>query len=282
MKKTILSLLVAVGLIVSASASVLTGSLTNGLVAYYGFNGSGNDLSGNGNDINTLGYSFVSDQNGVPESAIYFNYGNPLSIPNSQNWSLNNFTYSLWIQPDGTFNHWLMPTGQRADYSMGANTWGIGAIFNNSPYTINGWQAGGTFSYTGYNASYSSSSNLNNIWQMLTVVQNNGLISLYFNGNIAATASYSGTMMSSTQPVYIGSSGYKTDQTGSGSFSGTNDVGQSYQGAISDYAVYNRALSSAEVSQLYTAQSVPEPSAYALFGIGAIGMLMVIRRKKTA
>ena len=28
--------------------------------------------------------------------------------------------------------------------------------------------------------------------------------------------------------------------------------------------------------------SVPEPSTYALFGIGAIGMLMVLRRKKTA
>ena len=29
-------------------------------------------------------------------------------------------------------------------------------------------------------------------------------------------------------------------------------------------------------------QSVPEPSTYALFGLGAIGMLMVLRRKKTA
>jgi PEP-CTERM motif len=29
-------------------------------------------------------------------------------------------------------------------------------------------------------------------------------------------------------------------------------------------------------------QSVPEPSTYALFGIGAIGLLMVLRRKKTS
>jgi hypothetical protein len=28
--------------------------------------------------------------------------------------------------------------------------------------------------------------------------------------------------------------------------------------------------------------SVPEPSTYALFGLGAIGMLMVLRRKKSA
>jgi len=31
-----------------------------------------------------------------------------------------------------------------------------------------------------------------------------------------------------------------------------------------------------------TAGAVPEPSTYALFGIGAIGMLMVLRRKKSA
>jgi len=32
----------------------------------------------------------------------------------------------------------------------------------------------------------------------------------------------------------------------------------------------------------FTPATVPEPSTYALFGIGAIGMLMVLRRKKTA
>jgi hypothetical protein len=32
----------------------------------------------------------------------------------------------------------------------------------------------------------------------------------------------------------------------------------------------------------YPSESIPEPSTYALFGIGAIGLLMVMRRKKTA
>jgi hypothetical protein len=32
----------------------------------------------------------------------------------------------------------------------------------------------------------------------------------------------------------------------------------------------------------FSSEAVPEPSTYALFGIGAIGMLMVMRRKKTA
>jgi len=34
--------------------------------------------------------------------------------------------------------------------------------------------------------------------------------------------------------------------------------------------------------QLSVSQAVPEPSTYALFGIGAIGLLLVMRRKKTA
>jgi len=32
----------------------------------------------------------------------------------------------------------------------------------------------------------------------------------------------------------------------------------------------------------YGSTAVPEPSTYALFGIGAIGLLMVMRRKKAA
>jgi len=38
----------------------------------------------------------------------------------------------------------------------------------------------------------------------------------------------------------------------------------------------------ASVTVIDTTEAIPEPSTYALFGIGAIGMLMVMRRKKTA
>jgi len=36
------------------------------------------------------------------------------------------------------------------------------------------------------------------------------------------------------------------------------------------------------IADAFVAQAVPEPSTYLLFGIGAIGMLMIIRKKKTA
>jgi hypothetical protein len=63
-----------------------------------------------------------------------------------------------------------------------------------------------------------------------------------------------------------------------GDFQG--EYGYGINGTISDLRIYNRALSSNEVSQLYALQSVPEPSTYALFGIGAVGMLLVMRRKR--
>ena len=50
--------------------------------------------------------------------------------------------------------------------------------------------------------------------------------------------------------------------------------------SLDDIGIWNTALSSSQVSSLYTLQSAPEPSTYALFGLGAVGLLMVIRKKK--
>ena len=53
-----------------------------------------------------------------------------------------------------------------------------------------------------------------------------------------------------------------------------------YNGLVQEVGIWSTALSSQQVSQLYSLQSVPEPSTYALLGIGAIGLLM--RRKLIA
>ena len=53
----------------------------------------------------------------------------------------------------------------------------------------------------------------------------------------------------------------------------------------SHIAIYNREAWSGDNSTTLgaiTITAVPEPSTYALFGIGAVGLLMVLRRKKTA
>jgi hypothetical protein len=110
-----------------------------------------------------------------------------------------------------------------------------------------------------------------NQWQMITVTASAGLATLYLNGINSGYFNYpsiNGPLGFS--PYYIG--GKDADY----------NPGTGFLGDIQKVSIWNTALSSSQVSQLYTLQSAPEPSTYALFGIGAIGMLMVMRRKKRA
>ena len=52
-----------------------------------------------------------------------------------------------------------------------------------------------------------------------------------------------------------------------------------YGSPIADYRVANTDIGT---TFTYVSGPIPEPSTYALFGIGVIGLLMVMRRKKTA
>ena len=55
-----------------------------------------------------------------------------------------------------------------------------------------------------------------------------------------------------------------------------------FNGAMTDIRIYNTTLSSNQASTLYSLESVPEPSDYALFGIGLIALTIVYLPKKTA
>jgi hypothetical protein len=102
----------------------------------------------------------------------------------------------------------------------------------------------------------------------------NGNRSLFINGNLSGTSSNQ-SLTEVLNNFYVGG----TPQIAAYEPGG---AGQFYQGLISDVGIWNTALSSSQVSSLYTLQSAPEPSTYALFGIGAIALLMVLRRKRTA
>jgi len=81
-----------------------------------------------------------------------------------------------------------------------------------------------------------------------------------------------------------------TDTSNSGSFNygwmsfNVSDAGidDGYTTPTFTLTAYGYDTTGASVTVGQTTAAVPEPSTYALFGIGAIGMLMVFRRKKTA
>ncbi|MES2389685.1 MAG: lectin-like protein, partial [Bacteroidota bacterium] len=84
-------------------------SLSNGLVAYYPFNGNANDLSGNSNNANASAFAFALDKNNNADNAISFNGSQSLEIPDSPNLSPANITISFWFNTsDASANQFLM------------------------------------------------------------------------------------------------------------------------------------------------------------------------------
>src|SRR5450631_1606614 len=74
--------------------------LTNGLVAYYPFNGNANDASGNGINGTVNGATLIPDRFGIANRAYSFNgvdnYVGFAGVPTSQ---VDNWTMTAWLQP---------------------------------------------------------------------------------------------------------------------------------------------------------------------------------------
>ena len=220
----------------------LTGSLTNGLLAYFPFNGNGSDYSTNGNSINTAGYTFITDQRGIASNAIYFNYGTPLAIPNSRGWIESSFTISVWVKPNySDYNNISgggLPviTGLRGDPGPGYGSWSIEGNNIGSGYVIDE----STCNYT--------SSSLTGNWSHICAVYN-GSWSLYINGELKSQGSgisYSGF----NNNVYIGGDGWNDGNP-------VDNAQRTWVGGISSYRYYNRALASNEVATIYSVESDP-------------------------
>jgi hypothetical protein len=273
MKKLILSILVAVGLIGSASAASLTGDLTNGLIAYYGFNGNANDSSANGYNGSVYGAMLSNDRYGIANSAYNFNgTGDYIDLGNQAgfNFGYGSFTISAWVKPvssppdnEGYFiSKYTAPSPGYDPNPANPRTFGYGisAGTDNRSYAFLS-ESQAVYGYSTLNdggwhqivASYNRTNNLD----------------IYVNGNLISSGSIAAASIlnqSNSESLIIG-------KLSDGSYWGP----QYYTGSVDDVGIWNRALSSNEISQLY---AIPEPSTYALLGFGAIGMLIVMWRKK--
>ena len=281
MKKHILSLLVAVGLIGSASAAIDNwtfgnGDLANGLVAYYTFNNTLSDATGTLGVLNNYGTTF-SEGPIDGENALAFNNGQYGTVSGLGSKISNAVTVSGWYK----FNAGISApreygSGFKAVPYSGTLSDGSNPTFrinvSGSPFNQLDLNLGDStlpIVRTGYQVMMDQ-------WYYITVVASGGIspnYSFYVNGQ----NQMSGNDSVPTNLNFNYDYGVGATIDGGSAYWGTLS-----QGGIANLAFYNRALSSQEVSSLYTLQSAPEPSTYALFGIGAVGLLMVIRRKKTA
>jgi hypothetical protein len=270
MKKLILFLLLAVGLIGSGSASVLTGDLTNGLVAYYTFNNTLSDATGTLSSASNYGTYFTTGRFGNANGALGFN--------GSQYATISGLGSVFSGKSAITVSGWYLVDDYFGKYTSGFMTHSPGQEGITPSLTMEVSQYGALGGNMGvWQDVYTQGVPQRGNWQhIVSVIQQGSLPTMYLNGVAQSWMSpWIPNVLSN--PIASFTSDY-----GLGARIENNSPNYFSSGAMSDLLFYQTALTSTQVSSLYALQSVPEPSTYALFGLGAIGMLMVLRRKKTA
>jgi hypothetical protein len=249
---------------------------TEGLVAYYPFNGNANDESGNGNNGTVNGAILSNDRFGNANNAYKFN-GDDNSI--TTNTILddvsNNFTFSVWVNPFST---------QLMDLVEGETSWpGYTSPYLTQPviHPTHGQSFGnednsaGSGLFVGSNGVIlvEHSHNYARIalvfetelsdWNLITIVYEDNTPSLYINGVFIKTTS-------NTERTIYCSLGYDTNERADYSNSGfgssfvpeydASNAGRYFNGEIDDISVWNRVLTEQEVADLYASNSSNECS----------------------
>ena len=213
------------------SISQAQNSLNNGLVAWYPFDGNASDMSGNGNHGTVNGATLSTDRHGQSNKAYSFDgVDDWIRINHSPSLSLTSFTLSLWFESNGTGparpiimkdNH----TGE--NYSIWFES--VNSRILSQFYPGPGSQVI-TERDIGPNQCY-----------FVTSTFDNNTFKIFIDGDEEFSISSTQTPGIDTEPLYIGyDGGY-----------GYNKI----QGVIDDIRIYNRALSSEEVSALYRLES---------------------------
>ena len=221
---------------------------TNGLVGWWPFNGNANDESGNGNNGVVNGATLTSDRFGNANGSYYFNGANSnfIEIPSSPSLNTTNasFTWSFWIKynsisSDGWYsNPGIISKTQNGTTCNGATLieggGRIGAqnLMNCGTNLIN--NGVGTIQITA-----------DNIWHHVVMTLRNGDSTKTYIDGVFQQSNYVDITFSvySNTPVRIGRP--------------TDPYWKSFTGNIDDIAIYNRALSQAEIIQLYTGTVTP-------------------------
>lgn len=224
---------------------------SNGLVAWYPFNGNANDLSGNNLNGVVHGATLTTDRNNIANKSYDFDYANAsfgkqndeITIPYSPLMNVSNITVSLWLYPrtyywSGNPND---PTStiinrfQKGYSTPNGQAWGI--TFNQT--SVTGFIVGSNG--TGGSSTVTNTALTLNQWHHLVMTYNGNQIKLFLNGVLASTQNYSGAMnISGDSGISIGESNQ------------ANGYWYHTDGKIDNVGIWNRELTVDEIQQLYS------------------------------
>jgi hypothetical protein len=209
--------------------------LTNGLVAYYPFNGNTIDASGNANNLTNYGATPCPDRFGNANHAFYFNgmSNHMSSAPNDSALPIGaaDRTLSLWVKADSIVEDGGDFVAVDYGFAPPGNT-AFGLLLQYDYWKVH---------FLGVNQDVSSGIRVNTQWHQAVCIYSSGNAQFFLDGIQCVNTQKT----TSTLPgkLVVGE-----DVDGSGEY---------FAGSINDIRIYNRALSTNEVAQLYAIESSP-------------------------
>jgi hypothetical protein len=238
---------------------------TNGLVAWYPFNGNAIDSSGNNNNGSINGGTYISDRNGLLNSA--------LSLPNLGNNSMvgnvapqfNNFGLSLsvWLRFPNQYNQSSLAVIKNGiPYSNGFN---VAIDQNNQAYGVNNYLV---VFLVGNGTAVTFISNQSELgqWSHLVSTYDSNSIKIYLNGILKATQPFNLSLNCPNNDLIFG----QWDNPTAPSVTNRN---------IDDIGIWNRALTQQEITDLYNScgknLAISPTNNYKMIGTNATFTAMV-------
>jgi hypothetical protein len=194
---------------------------TNGLVGYWGFNGTANDQSGNGNNGTVNGATLTTDRFGNSNSAYSFDGNDFIEI--ADNPTLNfttQFSLSFYLKNNELTGGWFWCISKETSNNIGIGTFiAQNVLFYTKPQ------------------SFGSITDLSNqSWDLITITNDNGQSNMYKNGVLIKSDII--PISNNTQSLIFGGNG-------------GNDAVGTLNGFLDDIGIWNRVLTQSEITQLY-------------------------------
>jgi hypothetical protein len=214
--------------------SATTAQPTSGLVAHYPFTGNTNDLSGNGNHGTNNGATLTTDRFGNANSAMQFNgTSDYILVPSSTSFPSDAITTSFW------FNRNSIYPGPGGDHYISKEEAFSTYLYNNTTLASQVWKGG-----SGWTSWEDGPFQLciDDQWYFYasTFANSEKIVRIYVNGVLVNTINETdpnAVVRTSAQDLFIGRNG--------------SSAVYYINGKMDDIRIYDRALSSAEIQELY-------------------------------
>jgi len=213
---------------------------TDGLVAYYPFNGNANDESGNGNHGTAHGAALTTDRNGISGSAYSFDGADDYIDLGASFYNTNDaFTVSAWASTKALGNTW----SRIVDVADNGNGFFI-SLDGTEGNRLTGSFWDESHSYYGLEGQGAPSTDR---WYHVCLTFDGSNAKFFVDGELRSEKAAAYWIRSGTHNM-VGAFGFKNGNTGD------YDL---WKGRIDDVVFYNRALAESEIDALYKANRHP-------------------------